>query len=360
MKKDKEKIKTTKALSSKLIKWYRKEARDLPWRRTQDPYHIWVSEIILQQTTVAQGEAYYHRFLKKFPTISILASATQDDVLKLWEGLGYYSRARNLHAASQDVMERFDGKFPDTYEDIISLKGIGPYAAAAIGSFVYGIPKVVVDGNVLRVISRLYGIEEAVDLPATKKIITHKAQVLLETQDPAEFNQTIMEFGAMQCTYKSPGCADCPLRKYCVAYDKELVTTLPLKSKKIKKRKRFFQYALISDKKDNYLIEQRQQKDVWQGLHQFPLVETPKKANALSLHDIPDLGSVDGELETVSDNYKQTLTHQYIHAVFYHFKSAKLLKQEKHKNRMVVSLAKFKELTWPKVIANYLTDRELL
>lgn len=350
-----------KIYADAIIGWYRQHARDLPWRRTMDPYHIWVSEIILQQTTVAQGEAYYIRFLKQFPTIASLASASQDEVLKLWEGLGYYSRARNLHAAAQDVMDRFKGTFPDSYDDIISLKGIGPYAAAAIGSFVYGIPKVVVDGNVLRVISRLYGIEAAVDLPATKKLITTKAQALLETQDPAEFNQAIMEFGAMNCTYKNPSCETCPVQQHCIGYAKDLVSSLPLKSKKIKKRTRHFQFLVIEDNAGRFLVERRTGKDVWQGLHQFPLLEVPEIAHAPTLHAVPHLSSVKGQLEDVSENYKQTLTHQYIHAVFYHYKLALLLKdKEQEPNRMVISSVEIKDMAWPKIIANYLKDKELL
>lgn len=350
--------KSTKQVASHIIKWYRKNARDLPWRHTQDPYPIWISEIILQQTTVAQGEAYYQRFLKKFPTIAALAAAEQDAVLKLWEGLGYYSRARNLHAAAQDVMERFGGKFPDTYEDIISLKGIGPYAAAAIGSFVYGIPKVVVDGNVLRVISRLYGIEDAVDIPATKKRITVLAQALLETQDAAEFNQAIMEFGALNCTYKNPTCTTCPLNKLCVAYSKKKVDQLPVKSKKIKKKTRRFHFLILEDSKNRLLIDQRESKDVWQGLFQFPLLESDSLNHELSLHDFPDIEPMKGELLEVSELYKQTLTHQYIHTLFYHFLAKTQLK--KHKCYKVISKTAIKDYAWPKIIVNYLKDKDLL
>ncbi len=357
-KKHKNISKATEQVSSVLIQWYRKNARDLPWRHTRDPYPIWISEVILQQTTVAQGEAYYHRFLKKFPTLAALASAEQDAVLKLWEGLGYYSRARNLHAAAQDVMNRFDGQFPDTYENIISLKGIGPYAAAAIGSFVYGIPRVVVDGNVLRVISRLYGIEEAVDLPATKKQITLLAQTLLDTQDPAEFNQAIMEFGAINCTYKKPSCATCPLRQFCTAHAKKIVDQLPLKSKKIKKTTRRFHFLILEDPNNCFLVDQRTGKDVWQGLFQFPLLESNKLDHELSLHDFPHIEPIKGKLVGVSELYKQTLTHQYIQACFYHFRAEASLKR--HNSYKVISKSEIKDYAWPKIIVNYLKDRELL
>lgn len=289
-----------------------------------------------------------------------MASASQDEVLKSWEGLGYYSRARNLHAAAQDVMNRYNGVFPDTYEGIISLKGIGPYAAAAIGSFVYGIPKVVVDGNVLRVISRLYGIQKPVDIPATKRQITELAQALLDHQDPAEFNQTIMEFGALHCTYKNPACPTCPLSKFCVAYEKDVVSILPVKSKKIKKKTRHFRFYILEDSRQNILIEQRAAKDIWQGLYQFPALELEKKSDAASLHDISDIGPIKAQLEGTSEEYKQTLTHQYIRAVFYHYKLKQTLSKGKHKNRVVIPMVKIKELPWPKIIANYLADRGLV
>jgi len=278
----------------------------------------------------------------------------------MWEGLGYYSRARNLHAAAQDVMERYKGVFPDTYEGIISLKGIGPYAAAAIGSFVYGIPRVVVDGNVLRVISRLYGIKEPVDIPATKRQITELAQALLDYQDPAEFNQTIMEFGALNCTYKNPNCTNCPLNKFCIAYKKEIVSILPVKSKKIKKRTRHFQFFILEDSKKNILVEQRTAKDVWQGLHQFPMLEHKAKVDAPSLHDVPDIGPIEAKLEETSKEYKQTLTHQYIRAVFYRYKLKDDLAKGKYENRVVLPMRKINSLAWPKIIANYLEDRGLL
>lgn len=349
---------TKKTLSSSLVKWYRNAARDLPWRHTTDPYYIWVSEVILQQTTVAQGEAYYHRFLKLFPDIAALASAPLDDVLKAWEGLGYYSRARNLHAAANDVMKRFSGIFPSNYDDILSLKGIGPYAAAAIGSFVYGLPYVVVDGNVLRVISRLFGMTDSIDETKTKKTIKALAQELQDMADPAEFNQTIMEFGALVCTYKNPGCDSCPIQEHCLAFKKDQVPHLPVRTKKIKKRHRAFHFYIIEDKKGQVIIEQRHDKDVWQGLFQFPMIEVKDIHHETTLHDATDIVFKTKTYES-SDMYKQTLTHQKITAQFFHHKLSSPFTRAQKSGRKIVDMTELDALAWPKIISNYLKDKGL-
>jgi len=337
--------------SEKLVKWYRTHYRDLPWRNTKDPYRIWLSEIMLQQTTVAQGTDYYHRFLTALPTLTDLAQAPLDQVLKLWEGLGYYSRARNLHATAIHIHKELDGQFPDTYDSLLNLKGVGTYTAAAIASFVYDLPHVVVDGNVLRVISRLHGIIEPVDLPFTKELITQLAQELLEFQRPEEFNQAIMEFGALCCTYKNPSCDTCPFKKSCVAYKKKVVSTIPLKSKKVKKKSRYFHLYTILDEDDSTLIYQRKSKDVWQGLYAFPLIEvetygdTPPPPGALASLKLKAMDD--------SETYRQTLTHQYIHARFHYYrmnsKFGKIPKEYK-----IQSWSKLAELAFPKIINNYL------
>lgn len=343
--------KKQKQLSDKLISWYRAHSRDLPWRRTREPYKIWLSEIMLQQTTVQQGTAYYLRFLKALPTIESLAKAPLDQVLKLWEGLGYYSRARNLHAAAQHIYEALDGKFPDTHEDILKLKGVGPYTAAAIASFVYNLPHAVVDGNVLRVMSRLHGIEDPVDLPATKKQIHTLTQALLSYQSPDEFNQAIMEFGALNCTYKNPGCATCPFKKDCQALKQNIVSTLPRKSKKIKKRSRYFHFFLITDPKDSILIYQRKDKDVWQGLYAFPLTEV--KAFQESPQLPAPLDTLKLKPYKVSEVHKQTLSHQYIHAKFHHYKLPTKFKDVPEGFR-VQPLAQLSELAFPRIVNGYL------
>ena len=343
--------------SKAIVKWYRQHARDLPWRRTQDPYHIWLSEIMLQQTTVKQGTDYYLRFLEKFPDIAALATASQSAVLKQWEGLGYYSRARNLHATAQHIHNNLAGNFPTEYAEIIKLKGIGEYTAAAIASFVYGLPYVVVDGNVLRVMSRLYGITDPVDVTTTKKTIKGLAQALLEQQDPAEFNQAIMEFGALNCTYKNPDCPHCPLRKDCKAYQKDLVAQLPVKSKKIKKRKRYFVFHLIIDKNDQVLIEQRGPKDVWQGLYQLPLVELDGPLGK-DRDLLPLIQELKLTLTDVSDCHKQLLTHQQLFCWFlvYTRKSAfpRSMAVEKEGNYEVVQRSELGDWPFPKVIKAYL------
>lgn len=345
--------KTKQKYSTAIVKWYRKNARDLPWRRTQDPYKIWLSEIMLQQTTVAQGTDYYLRFLEKFPTIKTLAQASQDEVLKQWEGLGYYSRARNLHHTAQYIYEHLDGTFPSQYDDIKALKGVGDYTAAAIASFVYGLPYVVMDGNVLRVMSRLYGITEAVDIPKTKKQIKEEAQQLLECQDPAEFNQAIMEFGALLCTFKNPGCTNCPLRKSCVAYAEDMVGILPKKSKKIKKRKRFFVFHHITDPKNRILIEQRGPKDVWQGLYQFPLLELDGIAEETSkLH--PLVSELSLEETHRSSCLKQTLTHQNLECWFVKYKAPKAFPKALNKAYEIITPKELDNYGFPRVINTYL------
>ena len=346
-----------KSHSKAIVKWYRQHARDLPWRKTQDPYHIWLSEIMLQQTTVRQGTDYYLRFLEKFPTIAALAAAPQSAVLKQWEGLGYYSRARNLHATAQHIHTNLEGQFPTEYEEIIKLKGIGEYTAAAIASFVYGLPYVVVDGNVLRVMSRLYGITDPVDLTTTKKTIKALAQALLEQQEPAEFNQAIMEFGALNCTYKKPNCPDCPLQKNCLAYQKNLVAELPIKSKKIKKRKRYFVFHMIIDNKDQVLIEQRGPKDVWQGLYQLPLVEmTGPIEEERDL--MPLVQQLNLNLIATSDRHKQLLTHQQLSCWFLEYRAKgtfqKLLTPAQKSNYEIIPLSQLSDWPFPKVINTYL------
>lgn len=315
---------------------------------------------MLQQTTVAQGTDYYLRFIQRFSTIQKLALAPIDDVLKLWEGLGYYSRARNLHFTAQDIINNYDGRFPEDYDTILKLKGIGPYTAAAISSFVYGLPHVVVDGNVLRVISRYYGIKDPVDTPAVKKKVTDLAQKLLEQEDPAEFNQSVMEFGALCCTYKKPSCAFCPLIDTCKAHNKNLIHLIPKKSKKIKKRKRYFQFLMLTDKKGKVLVEVRSQKDIWQGLYQFPLIETQElpqtAAPKLPLTIMSD--DLQYDILDFSKLYKQTLTHQLITARFYKYKINRVFKKKLPEGMRAIALDELDSLAFPKIILSCLEEFE--
>src|ERR1041385_985871 len=248
-----------------LLSWYARNRRDLPWRKTRDPYKIWLSEVILQQTRVQQGLPYYLAFVKKCPDVKKLAAAPEDEVVKLWQGLGYYSRARNLHAAAKMVVKDFAGKFPGNYEDLRKLKGIGDYTAAAIASLSFDERKAVVDGNVYRVLSRIFGIEDAIDSTVGKKIFSELANELISQKFPADHNKAIMEFGALQCVPKNPDCKNCPFVLHCYAQKKKIIHLFPLKSKKTKITDRFFYYLVIRHKGHIY-IKQRTGKDIWKGL----------------------------------------------------------------------------------------------
>ncbi|MEK8178790.1 A/G-specific adenine glycosylase [Flavobacterium buctense] len=257
-----------------LIQWYLQNKRDLPWRNTVKPYFIWLSEIMLQQTRVAQGLPYFLRFTEAFPTVFDLAKASEEDVLKLWQGLGYYSRARNLHKTAQKVAFELNGEFPKTYTELLKLKGIGEYTAAAIASFSYNESVPVVDGNVYRVLSRYFDVETDIASSGAKKEFTQLAAELLPKGQANLFNQAIMEFGALQCTPKNPDCRNCIFNDSCAALQKKKVALLPVKSKKVKVRMRHFNYLIFSDENENTLLQKRTEKGIWQNLYEFPLLET--------------------------------------------------------------------------------------
>lgn len=257
------------SFSSVLLAWYDQNKRDLPWRRTKDPYLIWLSEIILQQTRVVQGLAYYNRFSERFPTPRALAEAPEDEVLKYWQGLGYYSRARNLHAAAKSMQ----GEFPRTYEGVRALKGVGDYTAAAVCSIAYDMPYAVVDGNVYRVLARVFGIDTPIDSPAGKKQFTELAQKLLDKKRPGDYNQAIMDFGATVCTPAAPQCLVCPLAAVCRALADGRVEQLPVKAQKTKISNRYFHYIYVKQGENTWL-HKRGAGDVWQNLYEPPLVET--------------------------------------------------------------------------------------
>ena len=259
--------------SNKLISWYLQHKRDLPWRETQNPYYIWLSEIMLQQTRVAQGLPYFMKFTTAFPTVFDLANASEEAVLKLWQGLGYYSRARNLHKTAQIVAFEMNGVFPENYTNLLKLKGIGDYTAAAIASFSYNECVPVVDGNVFRVLSRYFDVENDISIQSTKKVFAALALELMPKNNPAQFNQAIMEFGALQCVPKSPNCIICPFNESCAALMKNKVDKLPVKNKKIKVTNRFLNYLIYNDSKNNTIIQKRTEKGIWQNLYEFPLLE---------------------------------------------------------------------------------------
>jgi len=260
--------------SKSLILWYLQNKRDLPWRNTVNPYFIWLSEIMLQQTRVAQGLPYFLRFTEAFPTVFDLAKASEEEVLKLWQGLGYYSRARNLHKTAQQVAFEFNGEFPKSYNELVKLKGIGEYTAAAIASFSYNESVPVVDGNVYRVLSRYFDVETDIVSFGAKKEFTQLAAALLPKRQANLFNQAIMEFGALQCVPKNPNCESCVFNSSCAALQKKKVGLLPVKSKKVKVTTRHFNYLVFSDEDGNTLIAKRTQKGIWHNLYEFPLLET--------------------------------------------------------------------------------------
>ena len=260
--------------SQTLINWYNQNKRDLPWRKTKNPYFVWLSEIMLQQTRVAQGLSYYLKFTATFPTVFDLAKADKETVLKLWQGLGYYSRARNLHFTAKYIANELCGKFPITYEEIKKLKGIGDYTASAIASICFDEPTAVVDGNVYRVLARYYGIETAINSSKGNKEFKELAQEILDKENAGTFNQAIMDFGAIQCKPKKPLCMFCPFAESCVALQKGKVEVLPVKEKKIKVRKRYFNYLVVKTDDDKTVLNLREGKGIWQGLYEFPVVET--------------------------------------------------------------------------------------
>lgn len=303
-----------------LTRWYNYNKRDLPWRDTTSPYIIWISEVILQQTRVDQGYDYFTRFVQRFPTVEALAVADENEVLKLWQGLGYYSRARNLHAAAKMILAQFDGVFPVNYKDVLSLKGVGEYTAAAIVSFAYNQPYAVVDGNVYRVLSRLFAIDMPINSSQGKKIFAELAQALLDEENPGLHNQAVMEFGALQCVPASPDCAVCPASSFCLAYAQNKVAFYPVKEKKQKIRNRYFYYFDIHCGEDMFL-HKRTGKDIWQNLYELPLIEKNEELSIAELEGQDEFKSLFQDAKNVRFRYitriKHVLSHQIIYASFY-------------------------------------------
>jgi A/G-specific adenine glycosylase len=260
--------------SKTILHWYSKNKRPLPWRNTRDPYKVWLSEIILQQTRVAQGLPYYQRFIEHYPKVDQLAAAAESDVLKLWQGLGYYSRARNLHFTAKAITADYNGHFPDSYEDLLKLKGIGDYTASAIASICFGEAKPVVDGNVYRVLARYFGVDIPINSTAGIKYFKKLALEVMDASSISEYNQAIMEFGALQCTPQRPGCDHCPLNSGCIALKQASVDSLPVKIKKNKVKIRHFNYLVFIDRQGYTKLNKRIGKGIWQHLYEFPLIET--------------------------------------------------------------------------------------
>ena len=300
-----------------LINWYREHKRELPWRNSSDPYLIWISEIILQQTRVVQGYDYFIRFIKRFPDVATLAEADEDEVMKFWQGLGYYSRARNLHAAARSM----NGVFPKTYPEVLALKGVGEYTAAAICSFAYDMPYAVVDGNVYRVLSRYLGVETPIDSTEGKKLFASLAGEFLDKSRPAVYNQAIMDFGAIQCTPQNPACLFCPLAGSCMALSKNMVAQLPVKQHKTKMAERFLSYIYVRAGAYTF-INKRIGNDIWKNLFELPLIETVTSVTEEELLALPEFVSLFDKEEvpvvrSVCRNVKHVLSHRVLYANFY-------------------------------------------
>ncbi len=350
---------TPSFFTKKLLEWNKKQNnRSMPWKGEKDPYKIWLSEIILQQTRVEQGLAYYERFIKKFPTVHQLAQASEKSVFKLWEGLGYYTRCRNLHATAKFISQELKGKFPNDYESIKSLKGIGPYTASAIASFAFNLPYAVVDGNVYRVLARVFGIKTPIDSTTGKTEFVILAEKLLDKKNPGLYNQAIMDFGATVCKPALPNCKNCIFKNNCVAYRNNTVSLLPIKEKKIAVQKRYFSFLILSYKK-RIAIHQQNTKDIWQGLYLFPFVETKKEKSIDTVLKQAEkellLIPKSYELTANSETIEQRLTHQIIYARFVHLR----LDRTPLKNKKLLWLPKNRlaEFAFPKIIGQYLKQQ---
>jgi A/G-specific adenine glycosylase len=337
--------------------WYQHHKRDLPWRHTRNPYYIWLSEVILQQTRVAQGKPYYERFVDTYPTIEELARADEKELLRLWQGLGYYSRARNLHQTARYVTDQLAGKFPATYHELLKMKGIGVYTAAAIASFAFGERVAVVDGNVYRVLARVFGIYEDITTTGAKKTFAALATRLIQKADnPATYNQAIMEFGAIQCTPVAPDCLLCPVQQHCVAYLTGQQHRLPVKAKKAPVRDRYFHYLVFSNN-NKMAMRERTERDVWQQLYDFYLLETdePKPTwRDLLLPDSVNELVRQGVLAATPVEAMQLLSHQRIRAIFHFVELPDELAEQLPEGLKWYSMAEIADLPKPVLITNYL------
>lgn len=343
------------SFSGIILDWYHQNKRSLPWRKSLNPYKIWLSEIILQQTRVAQGAPYYLRFVEQFPTVHHMANASEEEVLKLWQGLGYYSRARNLHATAKIVVNQYNGEFPDTYNELLKLKGVGDYTASAISSICFNEPQAVVDGNVYRVLSRYFGIDIPINIAEGIKYFKSLAEKVMDVNDIRDYNQGVMEFGAIQCSPKKPLCLHCPLNESCVALQKGIVGQLPVKLKKTKVRNRFFNYIIpiYIDTDGNRFtnLQQRKGKGIWQNLWEFPLIESN---SMLEIEDVDNrykqLFEGNGEIELIEFNEVaiiHKLSHQHLHTKFWILNTNTEIPNQ-------ISFEKIKDFPVPVLIADFI------
>lgn len=349
-----------KKIISVLLDWYMENKRPLPWRETKDPFRIWVSEVILQQTRVDQGLPYYHRFIKSFPTVKKLAGAEQEKVLRLWQGLGYYSRARNMHACAKQVLAKHRGIFPKTFSHLIDLPGVGPYTAAAVSSIADDEPQPVIDGNVFRVLSRIFGIDQPINTPAGKKIFSEKASSLMavvvkEKISPGDYNQALMEFGALQCVPRDPNCQRCPFAKHCVANAHVLQRILPVKIQKLSKKDRYLNY-IIFEYGGKVWMKKRPEGDVWQGLFDFYLLETGGSVDKSFLKKkLKSFVEASADLSHLR-SIKHLLSHQRLHASFYLCALKKRPGKNLWKQGEFVTLQQAGRLPKPVIVERILSD----
>jgi A/G-specific adenine glycosylase len=345
-----------------LIDWYEKNMRDLPWRKTQDPYRIWLSEVILQQTRISQGLSYYLKFVDAFPDVYRLADASEQEILKLWQGLGYYSRARNMHNTAKTIVTDFNGFFPEKSEELIKLKGIGSYTAAAVASLAFGEISAVVDGNVIRLLSRIRGIRTPMNSASARKEISGVAMELIDRKRPGIFNQALMEFGALYCKPKNPNCENCVFNSECQALRMGLVSEIPMKINRLMPKKRYFNYLVVSTNDRWLYLKKRTRKDIWQNLYDFPVIEANKRvSNKKILEEITLLfdRNETREIKVFPTEYKHVLTHQVIFARFYSIKltmenPARFLDSELGRKTVRVNFDKLQDYPVPRLIENFL------
>jgi len=351
-------MKQIHTFSEKIISWYSKNARLLPWRATRDPYLIWLSEVILQQTRVQQGLPYFEKFKNNFPTVFDLANAPEDIVLRNWQGLGYYSRARNLHKTAKLIAFDWNGIFPTTYQELIKMPGIGPYSAAAISSFAFDEHQAVVDGNVFRILARYFGIRHDIAEPKNRKIFADLANELMPVGKAALFNQSIMEFGSIQCS-PAPNCSTCPLQETCTANLTHCVDSLPVKVKKSKMSHRFFHYFVI-EKNNSFLVQKRLQKDIWHSLFEFYLVEStePKELEDLLEND-HFLAKLRGNWVALQQTKPHQLSHQKIFTKAWYIQIPDNFEVELQGNYQWKSAVEFENLGKSVLMENLLIDNQL-
>ena len=346
-------------LQKTLLDWFAVNRRDLPWRQSPTPYQVWLSEVILQQTRVNQGRDYYLRFIERWPTVTDLAQASEEEVLKMWQGLGYYSRARNLHHCAQQVMNEYNGQFPADFEKLKHLKGIGNYTAAAIASIAFNLPHAVVDGNVYRVLARLYDIDTPININEGQNLFARLADELLNQKQPSLHNQAMMEFGALHCTPKSPNCLHCPLQAQCLAFARQTVMQRPVKLQKLKVTKRYFNYLVIKVK-DSVYLHKRNANDIWKNLYDFPCIESEKNMSAeeviASEAFVQLIGKTPFTITKVSPVFTHKLTHRTILAQFIEIKLEQKLLQIETKDLFLTRETDLGNFPIPRLIDLYLNN----